>query len=342
MTESAGRKRIVAVLGMHRCGTSVLARALEALGVSLGGDLLPASAFNPKGHMEDMDLGALNERLLQAFGSAWFLPGAVALPEGGPAAHPLFAEAVELLRRKTEGVAVFGFKDPRTCRLLGFWREAFAAAGLDARYAVAVRDPLSAAESLARRDGASIEFGCWLWLGSYLACLRHTRGARRVFVEYDRLLESPRAELARLAAGLGLAVDPPRAETFAGEFLSADLRHGSLSAEAVAAREDCPRIVRDAYALLHDLAGRERRPGDDAAALALLERCAPLAEFLRLADRLLIHPDVFALAQGGPHGRDYRTACVRLLERGDALEKALAESAAREEDLRRELEAARR
>ncbi len=342
MTQSAGLKKIVVVLGMHRGGTSVLARALEALGVSLGDNLLPASAFNPRGHMEDIDFLDLDERLLAAFGSAWFLPGEVTLPPGGPAAHPLFAEAVELLRRKTENVAVFGFKDPRFGRLLGFWREAFTAAGLEACYAVAVRDPVSVAESLARRDGTSLEFGYWLWLGGCLACLRHTGGARRVFVEYDRLLERPAAELARLGAGFGFDVDPQAAAVYARDFLSLDLRHGSLSSEAVAARGDCPRIVRDAHALLHDLAARPDRSGDDAAVRELLERCAPLLEFLRLADRLLAYPDVFALAQGGPHGRDYRTACLRLLERNDALEESLAEAVAREEVLRRDLEAARR
>lgn len=45
MTQAMG-KRIVVVLGMHRSGTSAVARGLKALGVELGEHLMPPAANN--------------------------------------------------------------------------------------------------------------------------------------------------------------------------------------------------------------------------------------------------------------------------------------------------------
>ena len=45
--------RAVLVLGMHRSGTSAIARGLAALGVFLGDDFLDAKPENPTGYWED-------------------------------------------------------------------------------------------------------------------------------------------------------------------------------------------------------------------------------------------------------------------------------------------------
>ena len=59
------------VLGMHRGGTSTIARALRALGVPLGDQLLPPTDANPRGYWEDVEVVAINEELLRHFHSAW-------------------------------------------------------------------------------------------------------------------------------------------------------------------------------------------------------------------------------------------------------------------------------
>ena len=66
------KRRVVVVLGMHRSGTSAVARALQVVGVSLGSRLMPAMpGNNPKGFWEDVDFHAFNERLLVALGADW-------------------------------------------------------------------------------------------------------------------------------------------------------------------------------------------------------------------------------------------------------------------------------
>ena len=68
--------RLVLVLGMHRSGTSTLARGLRVLGVALGKNLLPAHPCNPKGFFEDAGLYAFNKALLAQLGLTWRSPEA--------------------------------------------------------------------------------------------------------------------------------------------------------------------------------------------------------------------------------------------------------------------------
>lgn len=61
----------VVVLGMHRSGTSAVARALLTLGVNLGRNLMGGSPDNPKGYWENRVFVKINERLLSSLGLRW-------------------------------------------------------------------------------------------------------------------------------------------------------------------------------------------------------------------------------------------------------------------------------
>jgi hypothetical protein len=65
--------RGVAVLGMHRSGTSAAARVVNLLGVPLlaSDDLLPADGVNPRGYWESERLLRANDELLEAAGGSW-------------------------------------------------------------------------------------------------------------------------------------------------------------------------------------------------------------------------------------------------------------------------------
>ena len=66
----------VFVLGMHRSGTSAVARAVSLLGFSLGdqADLIPPGPDNPRGFWESKSLVVLNDELLSALGGSWDAP----------------------------------------------------------------------------------------------------------------------------------------------------------------------------------------------------------------------------------------------------------------------------
>ncbi|HZV10643.1 MAG TPA: hypothetical protein VFF94_12845, partial [Novosphingobium sp.] len=65
-----GRQAVV-VLGMHRSGTSALARIVSLLGADLPATLMPADASNVAGHWESGPVCGVNEALLASAGSRW-------------------------------------------------------------------------------------------------------------------------------------------------------------------------------------------------------------------------------------------------------------------------------
>src|SRR5689334_9766656 len=175
---------------MHRSGTSVAARLLHLLGLSLGPDdeLLPAQADNPTGFWEHGPLVQANEDILAALGGFWSAPPR--LDEGWddrPELDSLRASAAELLQSMLRA-GQWAWKDPRTCLTFPFW------AKLVEGHAVLVlvhRNPLEVAASLGARDGLSAAAALALWE-------RYTRGAldsacgRPVFVvSYERLVDDP-------------------------------------------------------------------------------------------------------------------------------------------------------
>jgi hypothetical protein len=220
-------KKLIVVLGMHRCGTSAVTRALTVMGVSLGDKLMPAlEGNNAKGFWEDIDVNLLNEEMLKSIGSDWnhvaplSASDLVLLRSSG-----YLLRAVELLRLKMDSVAVFGLKNPRLAKLFPFWKEIFAHCALDVRYVLAIRHPLSVARSLARRDGLESEQSHLLWLGHMIGSLSGTDGNPPVVVDYDRLIQFPDKEITRLANALDLPVDAAELYQYGTEFITPDLRH---------------------------------------------------------------------------------------------------------------------
>src|SRR4051794_4592372 len=74
-----GSATAILVLGMHRSGTSAIARMLNLCGADLGRDLLPAKADNERGFWENKAILALNEKLLENLNLRWH--DLVALPD---------------------------------------------------------------------------------------------------------------------------------------------------------------------------------------------------------------------------------------------------------------------
>ncbi|KIE57715.1 hypothetical protein A946_11735, partial [Methylacidiphilum kamchatkense Kam1] len=146
---------LVIVIGMHRSGSSALMRALSYLGVELGEELLEARPDNPRGFWEDKELLAINELLLQASGLRWDSCQHPRVDVFRPEVRRLWERAIESFRGKLSCGDSFGMKDPRMIRLLEFWHSVFQELGVSPSYVLSLRDPLSVAESLFRRNGFS-------------------------------------------------------------------------------------------------------------------------------------------------------------------------------------------
>jgi hypothetical protein len=228
--EASVTQRVVVVLGMHRSGTSVLTRALLEFGAYLGPDLMSSALDNPKGYWEDMQIYALNERLLQAIGLRWHSVGPIdPLVWQLSEVSALRLEALELVRERLSASPMWGFKDPRTARLLPFWNPVLQRANADVRYLIVYRNPLSVARSLSTRDGFAAEKSYLLWLEHLIPAMVETASARRVVVDYDSMLATPDRELRRIESALGLqrlSNETPDGGGYAA-FLDASLRHAA-------------------------------------------------------------------------------------------------------------------
>jgi hypothetical protein len=251
--------KLLLVLGMHRSGTSAVARGLQVLGVDLGDRLMqPIAGNNDSGFWEDIDVNAFNVELLGALGSDW--NHLAPIETGDLDALRLtgyFTRAIELIRSKTSGASVFGLKDPRMPKLLPFWKSVFAHCSLDVGHVLAIRHPLSVVKSLARRDNFDAEKGYLLWLGHVLSSLSNSEDGKRLLLDYDRLMQDPDRELRRVADCHGLEIGPQELQAYKQEFLDEGLRHTRHDLNDLAQDAICPALVREVYATMLKLASDE-------------------------------------------------------------------------------------
>jgi hypothetical protein len=260
----------ICVLGMGRSGTSLVARIVGLLGVTLGARdrmLAPVEGDNPTGYWEQSAVVELNEEILAYLGGAWDLPPALAPGwEHDPELDPFVERAQVVLREHFDGAKLWGWKDPRTTILLPLWRRVVG--DLDA--IVCVRDPISVARSLARRDPERYPFdkSVALWLHYSATALRQTKGTRRVIVFYDDWIDAPEDQLERVATFvLGAEADEPAAwRDQAVAFIDTALRHHRASVADVAASSELEPEIRTFYVALR----QANRAGGDAAVEGLL------------------------------------------------------------------------
>ncbi len=262
--------RVIVVLGMHRSGTSLVARALNLLGVELGEDLLPPGPDNPTGYWESQTIMDINEALLAALGMTWDSVLPIDPSEWDrPRIKELQLDALEKLRMRFAGKRLWGFKDPRTARLLPFWQTIFRHLDLDESYVLTIRNPLSVAKSLAspnrvdlyppayRKTGFTPEKAYVLWLEHMLSAFVYTEGKSRVVIDYDHLLAYPSTQLKRIVERLSLPsndqIDSAIAE-FESRFLDLNLRHGKFESQDLQLDSNAQGMVASVYEFFRSLA----------------------------------------------------------------------------------------
>ena len=261
-------QRVVAILGAPRSGTSVLAKALQTLGVELGADFRQPTAQNPRGFFEDRHVFRVNSTLVNRLN----LPKRRILlvePEvwQQPSILELQARSAEELAARFREVPLWGFKDARTLRFLPFWLGVFERMNVKASFAVAVRNPLSVIHSRAevnQRKWAARSFTFdryeleWLVYTVPFLSLLSTR--QFIVVDFDRMMADPTRELIRLAWGLELPVGPTqrrRLASFERGFLDARLRHNAFTPQDLVESRRLSCLTRRAYELLHGLSAEE-------------------------------------------------------------------------------------
>jgi hypothetical protein len=190
----------IAVVGMHRSGTSLVARLLNAMGCYAGEerDFPAPDVFNPTGYWEHRDVWALDEEILATLETSWLEPARADLTRLSDDAQLLFAARARAIARALDKHGTWMMKDPRLAILFPIWREA-----LDQPIIVLVwREPAAVARSLEGRDALPFVLGLALWEEYTRAMLAATAGLPRVCIAYQELIADPTAAATRLHAAL--------------------------------------------------------------------------------------------------------------------------------------------
>lgn len=203
-------RNTILVLGMHRSGTSALARVLGLMGAWIGDDddLLPAHPTdNPTGYWERADVVHSHEDFLAAVDHGWDRIAGfdwAQLPLN--ARNELGARLRNIVAEFQSGDGPWLLKDPRLCLLLPAWKTIVP----KPVYVVAVRDPRETAVSMlsSHRGDYTTHFLLALWERYLRSVLANLVGERVLFVSYARLLEDPLGQAQRVLDGLrALGVD---------------------------------------------------------------------------------------------------------------------------------------
>lgn len=208
----------IAVIGMHRSGTSLVGRLLNAMGCYAGEEEeMPApDVFNPTGYWEHRDVWSLDEEMLTALDASWLEPDRADVTTLAADVRAAFTERARAIVRTFDAQGSWMMKDPRLALLFPLWRDA-----LERPVCVlAWREPLAVARSLAQRDGLPLALGLALWEEYTRTALASTIGLPRVAVAYHRLVADPVGTMTKLhrdlvAAGATDLSLPPNDELLA-------------------------------------------------------------------------------------------------------------------------------
>jgi GT2 family glycosyltransferase/glycosyltransferase involved in cell wall biosynthesis len=244
-------QNVICIAGAHRSGTSMLTRLLHVLGLALGPeiDLMPAAADNPEGFWENLRFVQLNDEILNAVGGAWDLP---------PWEDELFRnddlapvrEKATLLLESFAPEPLWGWKDPRTCLTLPFWRDLLP----PFKTVIMVRNPLEVAYSMNRRNATSYALALRLWEIYHRRLLNYTSEDERLVTSYQTFFEEPEIELTRIANFCQL----PRERTAAAaKLVTSTRRHTTFNIEQLIDAGVRGEILRLYKLLLAEAAERE-------------------------------------------------------------------------------------
>jgi hypothetical protein len=298
-------RQVLTVLGMHRSGTSLCANLLHAMGVDMAETAAP-SPNNRRGHWERPRINDLNDEVFARFGRAWSDSShALALPTDwldDTEVQALRGALKDWLKPHLANGFPWGFKDPRTARLLPLWRQVFADLGVAPRFVFCVRNPAQVARSLSARDRMENAQAEYRWL-VYNAQAILDLGADRVcIIAYEDWFARPRETMARLAEWVCAPKLPPQAlETL----IDPDLRHDT------GAEQPARKLAQRLHKLIMRSAAKNGFDAD------LRGFCACLGEFEQQVQPLLVEMEVLraSVADQNRVLRDLNATVRQLRER---------------------------
>jgi len=214
------------ITGMHRSGTSFLARAFNLIGVNLGDyESLTTTdlEFNPdnlRGHWENRKFLELAEKTLALNNCSWDnAPKSIKISD--EIGNEVKRCATELSQKQALAV---GFKDPRILLYLDSWKKYLPK---DILIIGIFRHPLKVAESLKTRNQFSYKKSLELWETYNQKLLYFLEKFDGFLLDFDKPKKELLLELKLIAEKLGLAKDIELNEWYSEELFHSDKTYNS-------------------------------------------------------------------------------------------------------------------
>ncbi|MFZ4792187.1 MAG: hypothetical protein ACOYMW_15075, partial [Candidatus Competibacteraceae bacterium] len=179
----------IIVLGMHRSGTSAIARLINMMGADTGPSHLigEPAADNEKGFWERQDVRDLNDALLETVGCTWDDVACFVQDKLLKVEHAELRIQAKCIIFNMDTHRPWVLKDPRLCLTLPFWLPFLEVPVCVLPY----RSPLEIAKSLQSRNGFSLVYGVALWEKYTVEALRASQGLPRINFSYPKLISDP-------------------------------------------------------------------------------------------------------------------------------------------------------
>lgn len=185
------------ITGMHRSGTSVIARLLNESGCDLGRpeDLMPAKPDNPDGFWEHLTANEINIAILDAAGVTWDTALGDELGHLSQTDRTRFSSSIlQFVGEMSADREIWGIKDPRLALTLPLWRQLLTQPVV----VWCVRDPVEIGLSIEGRNGFPVHLGVALWEAYTIAAMNAIETTPVVVASYASLLEDPASEVTRI------------------------------------------------------------------------------------------------------------------------------------------------
>ena len=223
----------IIVLGMHRSGTSALARILNLMGIYFGTEKVStgANVENEKGFWERLDVRTLNDSILHNANCDWDRISGFDVDAIAEDLLGTYRRATGEIILNLDAHRPWFIKEPRLCLLFPVWKPV-----LEMPFCVHIfRNPLEVADSLKARNAIPLDAGMALWEAYNALGIAAASSMPRLFLSYSALMSSPRTEVERLKDALmsfgGYELRSP-SEVELDRFLDDKLYHHRRSAQS--------------------------------------------------------------------------------------------------------------
>ncbi|TVU53586.1 MAG: glycosyltransferase [Arthrospira sp. PLM2.Bin9] len=213
---------VLIITGMHRSGTSLLAALLQQAGLNLGENLLGSNRGNIRGHFEDLEILDFHKEILRSHNlnsDGWLekLPISVA--------ESFREKAREIIAKKSVN-SLWGWKEPRTCLFLDFWRDLLPHGGFIFVY----RSPWEVVDSLYRRgtdtliiSQPEIAILTWIHYNQNILEFSDRFPDQSLIIHLHQLTQFPQTVISAINHKFNLNLNPITGNLFQPQLLKTDI-----------------------------------------------------------------------------------------------------------------------